>query len=110
MMSDDQILEVVQAHKEGKDIQMLRDGQWLPVQVPAWNFSHNNYRVAPATAGKPQPREWSVHVTKDAYPHEMITSFPAHQDSIKETIRVREVLGDSESAEETFRKIVEGRL
>ncbi len=99
MMTDDEIISVVQAHKEGKAIQGRWHDEsqwWLLTQSGAWaRFHQCDYRVAPeppTTAGELQPREWSVHVTKEAYPHEMITSFPVHQDSIKETILVREVI------------------
>ena len=97
-MIDDEIISVVQAHKEGKKIQSrLLDKQelgWLdlPIEGPIyWNFSQVDYRVAlepPATAGKLQPREWSVHVRRDG----MITSFPMDQGTIEETIRVREMI------------------
>ncbi len=51
MMTDDQILEVVQAHKEGKAIQGRWHGesQWWPLSKSgAWaRFHQCDYRVAP---------------------------------------------------------------
>jgi hypothetical protein len=59
MMTDDQILEVVAAHKEGKKIQSRVRGNGLrpeegwgsPSDKPDWNFYCWDYRVAP------EPRE-----------------------------------------------------
>ena len=97
-MTDDEIIAVVQAHKEGKKIQgrVLRTSQWyqngiddkwvdLSIGVD-WNFKDTEYRVAPEPR---KPREWSVHVVTDGA---MITSFPVHEPLVKETIRVREVI------------------
>ena len=63
-MTDDQILAVVQAHKEGKKIEhRLKnplDGQpedWIEIPSSGWiwNFLERDYRVAPEPR---KPREW----------------------------------------------------
>lgn len=61
-MSDDEIIAVVQAHKEGKQIEYKIRGSeshvWLSSVAPAWNFYDYDYRV------KPEPRklrEWWIH-------------------------------------------------
>ena len=65
MMSDDQILEVVQAHKEGKKIQVLAihsDLGWQNCDSPSWDFARTNYRVAPEPR---KPRElWLQECTR----------------------------------------------
>jgi hypothetical protein len=58
MMTDDEILEVVAAHKEGKKIQVqsITDRNlWYDEPAPTWNFANHNYRVAPEPR---KPREW----------------------------------------------------
>ncbi len=62
MMTDDEIIAVVQAHKEGKTIQCryLSDdavfGRW---HCGIWQFDAFEYRVAPEPR---KPREWIVLV------------------------------------------------
>ena len=66
-MTDDEIIAVVQAHKEGKKIQwMTRIGPqtWhdylgSPIR---WNFDRYDYRVVPEPRN---PREWSIGVHGD---------------------------------------------
>ncbi len=80
-MSDDQILEVVQAHKEGKKIQGKAphgSNVWVDLGNEVdWNFQSREYRVSPEPpteelcpcCGKPRksepdhklpPREWWI--------------------------------------------------
>lgn len=54
-MTDDEIIEVVSAHKEGKKIERREiDGSvWLSLDWHVgWDFVTNEYRVVP------EPREW----------------------------------------------------
>ena len=57
-MAADEIIAVVQAHKEGKQIECRpRAGQqddWTKAD-PIWNFPFYDYRVKPEP---PKPREW----------------------------------------------------
>ncbi len=57
-MTDDEIIAVVQAHKEGKPIQSrhMNDPYWMnnPTEFQ-WNFGVYEYRVAPEPS---KPREW----------------------------------------------------
>lgn len=48
-MTEDEIIEVVQAYKEGKQIQRKDQyvGQWININRPRWNFVGNEYRIAP---------------------------------------------------------------
>ncbi len=54
-MSNAQIIEVVQAHMDGKPIQIrkmgshqgFRDGKWYDVENPRWDFDSCDYRVNP---------------------------------------------------------------
>ncbi len=94
-MDDDEIIAVVQAHKEGKPIQWRRliereHGCWSslnPKDYARWNFDEFRYRVAPEPR---KPREWSVHVDING----MITSYARNQLDITDTIRVREVISE----------------
>ena len=63
-MSDDEIIAVVQAHKEGKKIEHLDDSygyeSWRWCNNPTWNFGTSKYRVAPEPR---KPREWKMPVS-----------------------------------------------
>ena len=49
-MTEDEIIEVLQAFKEGKEIQFLyNETEWKKAGCPAWNFGMTRYRI------KPQP-------------------------------------------------------
>ena len=76
IMSDDEILEVVQAHKEGKKIESrpLHLDQWFPIlslSSPTWNFAENDYRVAPEPR---KPREWRLKFDEGSKEVKGITS------------------------------------
>ncbi len=56
MMSDSEIIAVVQAHKEGKKIEFTTDGDnWYLCENPMWNFTKSHYRVDTEPR---KPREW----------------------------------------------------
>lgn len=61
MMTYDEIITVVNALKEGKQVQIEGEkGKWDDITNPALNFGMNNYRV------KPVPREfWINYYHKD---------------------------------------------
>lgn len=88
MMKPDEIIEVVQAFKDGKDIQGRNLGvgasrKWYEIgsgSSPCWNFESTEYRVKPA-----EPREFWVHTT------DMLDFEP--QD-LEDYIRVRELLNE----------------
>jgi hypothetical protein len=48
MMTDDEIIAVVKAHKEGKEIEgrSFEDREWFSA-IPTWNFEVCEYRVKP---------------------------------------------------------------
>jgi hypothetical protein len=93
-VTHDQIIAVVQAHKEGKQIEYTYKypaaaaGVWLSMQSPQFfNFADCVYRV------KPEPREWWIYEDGSdcpprAYPTEQVFTIMA---PIK-GIHVREVL------------------
>lgn len=61
-MTPDQIIEVVQAYKEGKIIEsrsVYTGGEWFRVDFPSWNFDSVEYRI------KPQLIERWVNVYED---------------------------------------------
>ena len=48
-MTHDEMIEVIQAHKDGKRIQcaMKNTETWVyATDVPSWNFAQLNYRIA----------------------------------------------------------------
>lgn len=47
-MTHDKMIEVIQAHKEGKNIEARNTltGQWVRIPSPSFDFSYNQYRVA----------------------------------------------------------------
>ena len=47
MMTHDQMIAVIQAHKEGKTVQARLRGRWVDLECPSWNFNANDYRVKP---------------------------------------------------------------
>lgn len=53
-MTPDEIIEVVQAHKDKKTIQWAYPykDEWVDVEVPSWNFEKVRYRVKPAEPAK----------------------------------------------------------
>lgn len=54
MMTDQEIINVIAAHQEGKTIQYKDSysGEWIIATSPSWNFADSDYRI------KPKPREW----------------------------------------------------
>jgi hypothetical protein len=53
-MSPQEMIDVIQAHKDGKQIQFSfkiekpsSDNCWLDAKIPTWNFTTCNYRIKP---------------------------------------------------------------
>jgi len=53
-MSPEEMIDVIQAHKDGEQIQFLyktekpsSDNCWLDAKTPTWNFTSYNYRIKP---------------------------------------------------------------
>lgn len=55
-MTHDEMIALVKAHKEGKEIQLLdpATGEWRSVK---WNFGEETFRIKPEP---PKPREWWI--------------------------------------------------
>lgn len=101
MMTNDEIIAVVQAHKVGKVIEWTEKGRifWQEATTPCWDFHAKLYRVKPEP---PKPREFWINV-KNGSPTGMV--YHTHNTRSKEgatdqfytdvsVIRVREVLGE----------------
>ncbi len=61
-MTHDEMIAVIQAHKAGKNIQwrhMSGTTEWETASSPAWDFSVNNYRIAPENV------VWTYHAYQD---------------------------------------------
>ena len=87
-MTDDEIIAVVQAHKEGRKLEWRHLGEdrwWTCSPRFGWRFDVVEYRVSPHPR---QPREWDVHVTKHG---QIIGYSPLFPDECNK-IKVREVL------------------
>ena len=90
-MSDDEILEVVQAHKEGKQIQWKTANEvpnlsWMDGAPLPWDFNKYQYRVAPEPR---KPREW---ILPSSTPD--MKGRPMSLDKYDGYIHVREVIED----------------
>lgn len=97
-MTHDEMIAVIQAHKNGKRIQYQdiygSNHAWRDViDEPCWSFAANNYRV------KPEPREW----WNCEYPGGDVKRFVAKRDAeewkekscardVMKIIHVREVI------------------
>ena len=47
-MTHDEMIAVIQAHKEGKAIQTrMAGGKWQDINCPCWDFSQYGYRAKP---------------------------------------------------------------
>ncbi len=104
-MTDDEILEVVQAHKEGKRIEYALKTRctWvLESHPPLWDFLKYDYRVAPEPR---KPREWWIHLNASGM-HE-VHETTENRSHCGHCILVREVMDDSEEIKEAFRKAVD---
>ena len=56
-MTHDEMIEVIQAHKEGRVIQQQPHGlDYWETDTPDWNFTTQDFRV------KPEPREFEITV------------------------------------------------
>lgn len=90
-MTDDEIIKVVQAHKDNKPIQSRLKGtqEWCDIHgQPRWDFANNDYREKP-----PEPLECWVNVYEDG--GQTVHKTQEEADSYKSRIRcvhVREVL------------------
>lgn len=66
-MTDQDIIDVVTAHRDGKQIQFREitekhDRDWLDIDDPTFRFHDCVYRVKPEP---PKPREWWLGFHKD---------------------------------------------
>lgn len=93
-MSDDEIIAVVKAHKEGKKIEVRFEGQsdWHEIShgVKWGNFQHCDYRV---TLEPRKPREWMLNILPDGRVNTgaLIPCRMAQDDGCK-LVHIREVL------------------
>lgn len=95
MMTDDQILEVVRAHKEGKKIEcryMDEDSLWGTWSSGIWKFSEYQYRVALEPR---KPLEWNAWYLPES---KGLTDawMEMHQAAGWRPIKVREVASSGE--------------
>lgn len=95
-MTDSEIIEVVKAHMEGKQIQRkcnlifpYRSSVWEDTDEPMWDFSTSIYRV------KPEAREWWIDSSASNGPWAAWTYRPCYpKDSLNDRclVHVREVI------------------
>lgn len=88
MQTTDEILAVVQAFKDGREIQFQEGSyEWEDCECPNWNFRDYSYRVKPEP---PKPREfWLVKNGYQKCPD--FSGYDRKQDDV-DNIHVREVL------------------
>ncbi len=80
-LTDDQIISVVQAHKEGRLIQFRNEDfpDWQDCSVkPGWNFAQIEYRIAP-----PKPKELWLQNIGDGLWQEKFEGLGVHFREIK---------------------------
>jgi hypothetical protein len=98
-MTHDEMIAVIQAHKEGKELQWQpsKDSEfnkWQECGVPVWDFRNCKYRVKPAP---PKPHEfWLLRDKIYQYPDEFCDS--GNWNVGGKPIHVREVLPSEERA------------
>ena len=92
-MTIDEMIAVLQAAKEGKQIQARSkhypDGGWRDTDISSWHFFPFDYRV------KPEPREFWINVYPDhidCIAHRIRERAIASCAPDAKTIRVREVI------------------
>ena len=95
-MTDDEIITVVKAHKEGKRVQFKykptedSDYEWFDVDhTQIWFFDKYEYRVAPEPR---KPREWVCFVDKNGVLREYEHAMTLQELNNPDTVRVREVI------------------
>ena len=87
-MTEDEIIAVVTAYKEGKTVQRrrrMRNGSWLDGKH-LWNFADNEYRI------KPEPMEFWVSYAGGIGTYVASAQKP---DDLHDWVHVREVLDES---------------
>lgn len=90
-MSADEIIAIVQAHKDGAEIQQLYliiPTDWADCPTPFWDFAEYRYRIAP-----PKPREFTLRFcSAEDSTHAWVVNPNGGDCQHCERIRVREVL------------------
>ena len=99
-MTPDQMIAVIQAHKEGKDIEVKREYEgsnfWCLTTHPTWDFTTFDYRIKPEPR---KPREWwAVYCDKHRGPLRGSLEDARHDRDWKSEpiVHVREVLPEEE--------------
>ena len=91
-MTHDEMIAVIQAHRDGKAIQFCgygMAGAWDDVIHPDWDFANYEYRIKP----EPQkPREWWIERMPDGEKNLWTCPRSAVIGRYQEIIHVREVL------------------
>lgn len=100
MMTIDEMVAVLQAAREGKDIQVRGNNGWSDIPVPAWNFGRYDYRIKPESR---KLREWWIAgLFPPQHPSYIAYNNPDDAQSATlgfpgtECVHVREVLPDEE--------------
>jgi len=91
-MTHDEILQVVQAHKQGhkieyRELYLREHGHWIPADTPdLWDFRNRRYRVSDEPI---KPREWIIVLCQGQV---VGPSIFIGGDLRSESVRVREVI------------------
>ncbi len=94
-MTHDEMIAVIQAHKDGKQIQCLckHPGayhEWADLQTkPVWDFHRFDYRIKPE---EKNPREWFVAVSSIVLDSVRVVNPDDCELKSEKLVRVREVL------------------
>lgn len=102
-MNPDEMIAILQAYKEGKEIEFLDmknpDEGWHPIpgmkwnfSLDRWNFARHKYRIKP---DQRKPREWVIYEAYGrflAYEPETSVLHAPDGSSVRIVCRAREVL------------------
>lgn len=92
-MTHDEMIAVIQAHKEGKEIECsMKDKNCWGKSTPDWAFHYCDYRVKPVP---PEPREWWLHDGRAHLSESHAINSRMVLGSSYPVIHVREVLPES---------------
>ena len=64
-MTEQEIIDVVTAHKNGEEIQFYNGDVWQDAVYPKWNFADCVYRVKPNSPYRPYTRKELIEATKE---------------------------------------------
>jgi hypothetical protein len=92
MMTHDEMIKVIAAHRDGADVEFQdRSGPWSSTVKPLWDFLHNQYRV------KTEPLICWANVYSTGAPLFHYTKEEADANSMPNRIRCAKMVEEAQS-------------